>query len=434
MPAHLHTSGSSDTPRHPDLSVADLTAAEQVGRRLASELRAILDALGWPTHSARSVSRMLGVDPNLCQRAALAARCIETPLEALRRTPGIEGLHQLRRAFSRRKVDVALVEALNAAAAQLEDLIDGHGGSLDRLRAALDEAGARRDEPVGADRTRERRAAFNAMAASVGCRLDTLAVSVFMRPGAGGQLEGFVINTHVGWHASPGGLPLLLSLFGDADAQSDRTGAGSTAPAAVRGRVLERYSTQPTPLVTLHRATSGVSMQMLDPAWQPARRGSPRAGGVDVAVLNPLMGVSDPRRTKDPLHTSFVRCRYPTRELILDVFLAEELARSSTAAAGVYWSGKWLTDGLPAPWHDRLPGPAPLLIRRGLPDENPSQHCPWYTQMVREVAASAGWSERDLVSHRLVVRFPIWGSAHIISFDFSRSTGGAGPVGAGLES
>lgn len=434
MAAPPQPSGPMETARSTGAAPADLGAAERVGRRLASELRAILEALGWPTHSARSVARMLGVDPNLCQRAALAARCVEAPLEALRRTPGIEGLHQLRRACSRRKVDVALVEALNAAAAQLEELIDRHGGSLDRLRAALDEAGARRDEPAGIDRVRERRAAFNAMAVCTGCRLDTHAVSVFMRPGAGARLDGFVINTHAGWHASAGGLPLLLSLFGDAVAHDDQNGAGSADPAPVRGRVLERYSTQPAPLVSLHRATAGVSMLMLDPAWQPGGRGPTRQNGVDVAVLNPLVGVSDPRRTKDPFHISFVRCRYPTRELILDVFLAEELARSSTAAAGVYWSGKWLTDGLPAPWHDRLPEPAPLRIRRGLPDENPSQHCPWYTQMVREVAASAGWSERDLMSHRLVVRFPIWGSAHIISLDFSPSIGGASPVGAGLVS
>ena len=50
-----------------------------------------------------------------------------------------------------------------------------------------------------------------------------------------------------------------------------------------------------------------------------------------------------------------------------------------------------------------------------------------------EVAAGGGWSDRELVSHRLVVRYPIWGSAHIISLDFARSAGESGRAGGGRE-
>lgn len=397
----------------------DLPAAELVGRRLAEELRAIFEAAGWPARSARSVARLLGVDVNLCQRATVTARCADAPIEALRRCPGITGLNQLRAAFTRKKFDRQLIDAFAAATTQFKDLIQQAGGSLEQLREALAEAGAAPAPPNPVDLVRERRLAYGAMAACTGNRMDTHAVAVFMRPGKNNLLEGFSINAYIGWQSSPGGMPLLLSLFGDAAESNSESERGAHNAAPLRSRVLENYSTQPPPILTPHRAAGGVTMQILDPAHQTDAMGSSESRPVDVCVLNPLIGVTDPRSLDDRLHTNFVRCRYPARELVLDVFLAQELADTCKPAASVLWAGKWLTDGRAAPWHDRLPGHTPLSMSKGLPSTNPCEHFASYATMLREMVDHVGWRDEQLVTYRVVIRYPIWGAAHILTLDFS---------------
>lgn len=411
-------------PPQPPAHASDLLAdAESVGRRLAAELHSILEALGWPKCSVRSLARTLGLDPNICQRVATTARCIDSPFDALQRTPGLEGLQQFRRACAMREVDRPLLEAFAAAIAQLERLMDRCGGGLARLRSALAESSpTRQHASTPNDLLRHRRDAFIAMAACSGSRLDAQAVSVFMRAGSEGSdlLDGFLINAYLGWRSRPGGLPLLLSTFGDAAVRSDT--AEPTNRPRPRAFILDKYSTQPTPVVTAHAAAAGVSMHMLDPAWQPPcaqpNHGESDSPGADVVVVNTIDSATDPRRTTPRIHNNFVRCRYPARELLLDVFLSRELAAASVPGGGIYWSSKWLTDGLPARWHDRLPGPGSVVVFPASALDNPLRHAPRHAAMVREVAADMGWPLDDLVVHRLHVRYPLWGAAHVISLDF----------------
>lgn len=409
---------SSATPPSAGRTI-DLPGAELVGRRLAEELRAIFEAAGWPARSARSVARLLGVDVNLCQRATVTARCADAPIEALRRCPGVTGLNQLRAAFTRKKFDRQLIDAFSAATTQFKDLIQEAGGSLEQLRETLAEAGAAPAPPNPVDLVRERRQAYGAMAACTGNRMDTHAVAVFMRPGKNNLLEGFSINAYIGWQSSSGGMPLLLSLFGDATESTPEPERGERNALPIRSQVLESYSTQPPPVLTPHRAAGGVTMQILDPARQPDAMGTGAMRPADVCILNPLIGVSDPRSLDDRLHTNFVRCRYPTRELILDVFLAKELADSCKAAASVVWAGKWLTDGHSAPWHDRLPGHTPLSVSESIPSTNPSEHFASYATMLRDMVDQVGWRDEQLVTYRAVIRYPLWGAAHILTLDFS---------------
>lgn len=415
-----------------------LPEIESVGRRLASELRSTLEALGWPACSVRSLARTLDLDPNICQRVASAARCTDSPLEAIQRTPGLEGLDQFRRACARHEVDRTLLAALASAIAQLEHLMERHGGGLARLRSVLaDSAPTSQGTSTASDGFRHRRDAFLAMAACCGSRLDAQAVSVFLRAdhGGAGLLDGFFINAYFGWQSRPGGLPLLLSTFGDAGANPDaQTHAHETRP---RAFILDKYSTQPTPLVSAHSAAPGVSMHMLDPAWQPPRTqrdlGSPETPGADVVVVNTIDSTTDPRRTTPRIHNNFVRCRYPARELLLDVFLSRELAAASVPTAGIFWSSKWLTDGLPARWHDRLPGPASVVVFPASALDNPLRRSPRHAEMVREVASDMGWPLDDLVVHRLHVRYPLWGAAHVISFDFEGAPAGGESASAGTH-
>ena len=239
--------------------------AESVGRRLADELGVLLQAAGWPERSIRSLSRHLGIDANICQRAASAARCGGDPLEALRRTPGIDGLEQLRKACLRRGIDRRLVDAVAMASARLEGLLETFGGSLTRLREALDsEAGQSAAGGLSGlgDQLSARRSACRSMESCPGCSVDTHAVAVFMRESAGvgglgeREFEGFSVNAYAGWRSRAGGLPLLFSTFSDLltperaeSLPSDRRRFSGSS-----WGIVERYSTQPAPVVTLHRA------------------------------------------------------------------------------------------------------------------------------------------------------------------------------------
>ena len=145
-----------------------------------------------------------------------------------------------------------------------------------------------------------------------------------------------------------------------------------------------------------------------------------RSARADIVLANPMTGVSDPRGGEHPHHTSFVRCRYPTRELVLDVFMTKSLAAAGVPSASVTWAGKWLTDGLSVPWHDRLPGSLPVTVMQGSSVDNPCRYCPGYVEMLSDVCSETSWDMRELVCHRLYMRYPLWGAAHLLVFDFGR--------------
>lgn len=415
--------------------------AEAVGRRLASELRAVLEPVGLSMRSIRALARHLGVDANVCQRAVAAARCTENPLEALRRTPGPEGLDQLRRACARRGVDPPRLEALQAAVFELEHLQAEHGGSLIRLRKWLEESGPDLAGSDLGDSVSRRRDSYRSIADSLGCRVDTHAVAAFMRPARGraskagpagsarrtDQLEGFMLNAYTGWRARPGAMPLVLTTYGGSacpdpgdECAAEETGEARAGLFSRGGFVLEEFSTRPCPLMTQRRSEEGAVVQVLDPAVSSARM----PAGVDVAQANPLLGVDDPLAQKPPRHTSFVRVRYPTTELLLDVFMHRELAVASVPSGAIGWSGLWLAQDRPMPWYDRLPGPAPVVVTPGEALDNPCCHCPWYSDAIRRLASDAGWPLEEFVCHRLFVRFPLWGAVYLIGFDFSAGTNG----------
>lgn len=405
--AHLSVGGAGGGP-----------TPEMVGRRLAEEMRAVLIALGWPERSARGIAKLLGIDMNICHRAASAAKAAADPVEALRKTPGIEGIGQLRLAAGRAGVNPMLLDALDAATVMLTSLLDQHGGSLNRLREALDNPADPNnpDAWTKKDQLASRRAAFGAIAACTGSQVDTHALSVFLREaGKTGaeHLEGLSLHAYVGWRSRSGGMPMLLSTIARSrtDTSSDDVAASSPDTSLNESTIVERYCSKPLPMLTAHAAASEQSLLVLDPSQQSQQDHT-------LVLASPVRNIVNPRLGLTRQHTSFVRCRYPTKELVMDVYLSRELASTCVPSAGVYWSAKWLTDGQAAPWHDRVPGPTSVLVSPGSAVDNPSKSCPWYAQMVSEAASQYGWNLGAMVRHRLHVAYPLWGAAHLIMFDF----------------
>ncbi len=408
----------------PDVAAGDLpSAAQSVGRRLAYELRQVLQAVGWPGLSIRALSRTLGVDANICQRAVAAASSDDQPDRVLLKTPGVEGLDLLRRACARRGVRPDLLEALHTATFELEALISRHGGSLRRVRASLGSMGGQTNTTDGADSVSRRRSAWRAVSGYVGAQLDTHAVAVFMRLPRGGAhdgaaaasvLEGFSLNAYAAWRGTEGGLPLLLSTFGGGEQIA-------SGPFSKGGRILDEFSTQPRKLLTQRTPTPGATLQVLDNTPEKDRSASP----VDLTLLNPLVGVSNPLTEASRQHTSFVRVRYPARELLLDVLLDRELAARCVPTPSIAWAGPWLTRGEQMPWYDRVPGDEGVVVMPADRLTNPCSHCPWYARALRHASDLAGWSLAEFVCYRLHVRYPLWGAAHLIRFDFSGSTAAA---------
>lgn len=409
----------------PETAAGDLpSVAQAVGRRLAYELRQVLRAVGWPGLSIRALSRTLGVDANICQRAVAAASSADQPEQVLLKTPGVEGLDLLRRACARRGVRPDLLEALHTATFELEALISRHGGSLRRVRASLGSMSGQTLTSDGAGAAALRRSAWRAAAGCVGAQLDTHAVAVAMRlPRSGAHagataasmLEGFSLNAYAAWRGTQGGLPLLLSTFGGGP---DQTASG---PFAEGGRVLDEFSTQPRKLLTQRVPTPGTTLQVLDNTAEEDRSAAP----VDLALLNPLVGVSNPLTEPSREHTSFVRVRYPAKELLLDVLLDRELAARCVPIPSIAWAGPWLSRGEQMPWYDRVPGDEGVVVMPADRLTNPCSHCPWYIRALRHASDLAGWSLAEFVCYRLHVCYPLWGAAHLIRFDFSGSSASA---------
>lgn len=405
-----------------------LARAEAVGRRLAGELRAMLAAAGYPPCSIRALARTLGVDANICQRAASASRAADEPLQALRHTPGLEGLERLRLACANAGVELALTEALRAATFELEQLLSEHGGSLIRLRAWLDRAttNGARGEPM--NHVRHRRQAVHGLRACLGSRLDTHAVAVFMSTatkrasgkGAGQAssgfplLEGFMLNVYTGWRSRPDGMPLVLGSLGRSAIERERAAADGGDLLAQGGFLLEKYCSQKRSFVTERVDSAGNSLQVLASASAHSEDGPP----FTAAIVNPFRSVESPFAGTPPMHTSFVRARYPTDELLLDVFMHRDLAATCVPTGSVSWTGTWLYQGDEMPWYDRVPERVPVSILPGSSIGNPCKHCPWYADAVGLAASRVGFDIDEFVCHRLYMPFPIWGAAHIICFHF----------------
>lgn len=195
-----------------------LPVAEAMRSALAPLVEAVTGGIARPGR----LTRELGIDKSLASRLVQALRQDE-PLEFLHRSPAPVGLRILIRAAREQGVSAGLCDEAEATADAFQALIDstpGGRGSIDGWIAAHSAAARERNEH------RAKQAIFTAMSYLIGCRCESLATTLVLRPSAdGAAVDGMEIHQRLGLRRLRPGAPVaLFSLVLDPPPASDAPG------------------------------------------------------------------------------------------------------------------------------------------------------------------------------------------------------------------
>src|SRR5262245_6281230 len=314
------------------LTAEELARAEQVAQRLHESLGMLVLELPEHARGASGMARYLRVVRNTCQR--VVATLAESPPTAgmLARLPGIQGLQQIAAAFRRIEADEAGIAAVEAAIKQFAQLIRELAGSQSRLADRLARAASGRESehalPPAQAALAARKNLFDAAADVTGRQCDVfLSIYCFRIHPDGQRLERVLAQGRIGQTARPDAMPFAFRAGdtrseekggeGRAFASLDRTPAHGHTPHAI----LERFASDPLPLV-VSRGSEGQLVQMIDHTAAPP--GQP----FDVVVANrsahPAM---IPGTDKSSLDEVWTLLNYPSRWLVLDVYLHRDMER-----------------------------------------------------------------------------------------------------------
>ena len=379
-----------------------------MGGRLGSELAAALRELSPPIGGGSSLSRALGVDRATCQRVVLASRQ-QQGLEVLRALPGPDGLEMVLRALAP-SLSHGRRSTAQAALDEYRLLILDLGGSQSRMLAFLRDASDHSsDDPLLASR----RALFDAAGSVVGRRSElTTIISAYMPAANGTEMRRLVAGAHFGHRADRHAMPLTMGSgrMGTAPAQGgaavslDGQPLEGSSPLAL----LREFCSEPAPSILTQHPSSEINHIV---EWEGD---IDRERAVDVAVGRfgarnlPLPSPDDPR------HAVWALVSFPTRRLVLDVFLHRALATSCIANASAQGTG--LHELRAGEWTERLPSQPTLQHLGTTLADAPHRRV---TELERHVFGRAGWDITQFVGYRLDVVFPIWRAAYCVWFDFS---------------
>jgi hypothetical protein len=428
-----HDSTATDTPAWPieaaspapPLAPEELAEAEQVARRLHSELRAVVAILPEGLRGASALARGLSIDRATCQRIFGVAARPQVGAESLVHLPGILGLRQFLKAMAARKGAKAHAEQLAAAGAavdRFEEFIEHSGGSQRRLRSRLGLIGSSGSAPfqVGADSPVAREALFNAAAAITG-RWSSLTIeSRFVRPVPGNPLltEGLRIRALIGHAARPDALPLETGESaplrstpapGPAFATLDAQPASGHTPASL----LPEFCTDPLPRV-ISRSAGDRVVHVID------TESGPQGRPADIVMAHRTARPDwHPATLRPPIGDMAVLQSFPTRRLLFEVFLHRDIARRCLPALQVHL---WQPD-LPGKggtrWSTQFLGGPRLEVLSTGPVVSSTPAYARHGELISHVLDQVGWAGEDFVGYRCDTAYPVWRAAYVMLFDFT---------------
>lgn len=404
------------------LSAEELGYAEQVARRLMAELKGLVAVLPEHAQGASGMARHLGVVRNTCQR--IVSCLADAPAaDVLARLPGVQGLRLFLDAMRKTEADSADIDAAEAATEQFDTLIRELAGSQTKLASRLDATRDPTDHAIDPEEVRRRQRAqlFAAAANITGRRSETFLSIYAFRPSPDDarRMERLLVSGVIGQISRPDAIPMVLSSGNtryDPDTE-DRAPFSSIDKSQAHGRtpkaVVDEFSTTPLPLVT-SRGARGQLIQIVDPKVL--------AGGppIDIVTANRSAGTSKrPELERPPELSVWKLCNLAARNLVFDVYLHREMARSCIPSIDAQLWQPNLDSPLEDRWLTRLPD-TPRLEMLGS-DLN-RVGCAAYPRMVEltgHLFETTGWSFSDFVGYRCMMQYPVWRAGYCMTFDFS---------------
>ena len=416
-PPSASSADSELIPRVPPLDAEERAQADRVARRLRGELVALLDSLPPEARHASGLARFLGIDRTSCQRVVFLVARPYTGLEIYERLPGIRALRALESAARSTKppVERGIVDALGAAITQLQETITTLGGSLARLCRRINAEGveaALSHSPAGSGDARSR--LFEA-AREVTGRASECWVAVYIyrpSPTDPERVEVLRANGLRGHTARRDAVPLVVHNFSSShDAPERFESLESSGAEGSPTIVMEDFTSDPPPLVTARQPDEFLVQSVDTPA---AGSGDP----VDL-MLATRSTLAHPATQQPPIEEVWGLVNFPSRHLLLDVYLHPDLARNSVPSLDAHLWGPDFAERSGDRWRTRFSETPPLqLLGAGIRPRGPEAF-PRLPELTRQLFDRAGIDPETYLGFRCDVDYPLWRTGYCITFDFA---------------
>lgn len=416
-----------------------LTTADGVGERLRAELAGVISALPPDARAVSAMTRHLGIDRSICQRVVSAATFKGPGRAVLGRVPGVAGLMSFVRAARRKGVDAGWVSGAEVAAARFADLLRELNLSQAGLvrGMAMAEGGPRAEVsltgplhssgPATATSRRQRLMVDAADLTGTATDLNIVMAAYRPSPADPRRLEGGYVRGFIGYRARADGMPLVVA-WGSATvdaARELRAIDGSAALGHAPQALLADYCSRPLPTIT-GRDNAGGRVFVIDPGAAGAAGGAGASVGGTTATADVVIASRSPNSMPHPMVDDppmievWGQTQVPGRNVLLDVWLHESLARQGVPSVGEYLATPAIASGKGRDWTRRLPGsPRLQLLGRGVAQSH-SVLYERHAALCADFFRALGWDESEMVGFRCEHTAPVFGSALCVAFEFPR--------------
>lgn len=402
--------------RPQELANTAIARVSAIGRELAVSFQGLVDAIPGRPRRPLALARELKVDKSAAHRLVTAIRESD-PLATVHLLPGPEALRRVARAARDRAVPATVADRADAAVAAFETIIDEEGGD----RAGLDALISSRLPSAREHLEKTAKHTLNRGARQLkGVSAEVSFASHLLFPSDDGvSCDAADILGHLGLRRSRPNAALSLGLIHGTNNQAGRTLTLKRTPALDPHDIIwHRFCSQPE-VELIVRPIPGSLYRCYDLQWHDAV-GPHSARNVVFGDLT-LRAIRRYRQLEDPRPKAAISdyIVVPARMMIIDVLLHEDLYPDwSPEILTIETGGRGLADpNDPSRAADILP------VAEQIEPLGSGIDCFWdpevadYTEMLSHACGQLGWNLDSFRGYRATIKYPIYGSQIMLSYD-----------------
>lgn len=395
----------------------ELEPLDRAARRLHQRLHTFLTDLPARLQSGSELSRELKVERATCQRILSSALGAYEGLEIVGKLPGRKGIENFVKALGRQPewIEAGQLQHLSVAADSFADALRETAGSqsafVKRWRARHREA--HHDPALLAedDQALKRRSFFEASAEITGhvCETSLLVLAINEDPEDAEHVRLATTKGTIGHRAEPDAAPLLMNEVVEGSSRSGP--GGEPKPASME---LSGFSSESVRMVNQDKGPASLS-QFIETVGPSQDR------PVDILLVSRgNFAHTHPALIESQAMNITYRVPFPSRYLLLDIYLSRRLAQSCLPSAKTYLGGEpqeIVSRALD--WGSRFrEDPDLVLLGQG----TIKAHSRAYANqkgLTDDLFHRQQWDPADFVGFRLQVHYPIWKGTYCLRLDFS---------------
>lgn len=385
----------------------------RIGESLAVRVSRLVAAVPGNPQGPVSLARAIGVDKVLASRL-LRAASNRDPVAVLQMMPGPEPLRRLASAAGKKGVSAELVEELQEAVDQFDDLIRNEAGDRSALDAILS---AWLPEARAEFELRRKQAAFRALSQLKGQAAATFLSSVFLHPSVDGE------HIDIVWIIALLGLQRLRP--GVAVKFATRRVSGENAPRQPRtldgvpvegfdGLRLDQFSSSPPAELQVHRVNDVVHYTLAESGFGPR-------SAADLVFAEANFGELPryvPSEKKRKRHV-FAEVSTPSKLLVFDALVHEDVFSGVDPTLHIYDTAfEGVADvNDPSRDIDRMDLIESIQpLGKGISKFRVTE-VPWYSDLLHLVCTKLNWAGERFRAFRCRIDYPIYGSQVAMAFE-----------------